>query len=101
MVLESRPAAAVGRELDLAVLRHPLLHEFPERLQDLSGILLAHQPEAHLCRCPWRQYRLGAGTGRAAENAVHLGSRPRPDLFEHALALLASRLRQPDLGEEI
>ena len=87
-------------ELGRAVGRQPLAHEGAERFADLVRVLLVDQAERDLRRCLGGDHRLEALAGVAADDAVELGGRPRPDQFQHRAALLAGRHRKADLAEE-
>ena len=69
-------------------------------LQHLLGVLPRHQPAGDLHRGLRGDDRLGADALVAAGDAVELQRGARPDLLEHAVALLAGRLAQPDIAEE-
>ena len=77
-----------------------LVDEGPEIGADRFRILVADQPEGHLGRGLGRDHRLEALAGIAADDAVDLAGRPRPDLLQHRPPGLASRRRQPDRAEE-
>ena len=65
------------------VRRHQLL--------DLGGFLVGHQTAAHLGHRLRREDGLGAFARVAAEQAVHLAGRARPELLEHGIACLAAQ----------
>ena len=97
--LDGRRAAMLV-EVDRTVGRDARLDELPERGPDLLRILLVHEAERDLGRGLGGDHRLEALAGIAADNAVELGGRPRPDQFQHRAALLAGRDRQADRPEE-
>ena len=57
-------------ELDLAIRRHALAHEFAEGVADFLRVLRADQPERDLRRGLAGDHGLGALAGIAADDAV-------------------------------
>ena len=95
-----RRAGAVGDELRRDVGRQPRLDEGAEALDDPLRVLLADQPERHFGARLGRQHRLRALADIAADDAVDVAGRARPDHLQRRAALLAGGNREADLAEE-
>src|SRR3990167_5077569 len=95
-----RRAAAMGAKIDLAVGWDPFADKGAEALAQAIGSLVADQPEGDLGRGLRGNDRLEAVADVAADDAVHLAGRPRPDLFEDRATGLAGGNRQSDVAQE-
>src|SRR5262249_3980564 len=83
--------------LGAAVLGQALAHEGLDALLNLVGILARHQPAGDFHRSARRDHGLGPHPLVAAADAVELQGRPRPNLFEYAVAPLAGGNAEADL----
>ena len=70
----------------------------PSRI--LCRVLIGDEAEGKFGRGLRRDHRLGAGSGIAADDAVHLDRRPRPELLENASVRFASGRAQAHLAEK-
>src|SRR6185312_2645955 len=83
---------AMRMELDRAVGRNALFHEFLESGAYFLWVLLVDEAERHLRRRLPRDHRLETLSFITAGNAVELRRRARPYHFRDRTALLAGRL---------
>ncbi len=88
------------REGGFCVGRQALFDEATQSGDNLRGLLSGDKTEGEFGGGLRRDHRLGAGSAIAADDAVDLGGRPRPELLENAEALLACRLAQADAAEK-
>src|SRR5262249_61943901 len=72
----------------------PPFHETMQAIEDLLRLLTWNETKRELGCGLCGNDRFGAGTAIATYNAVYLRRRARPELLEHAEALLASRRAQ-------
>src|SRR5690348_4172296 len=78
----------------------PPFHETMQAIEDLLRLLTWNETERELGCGSCGNDRFGAGPTIAANDTVDLCRRARPQLLEHAEALLASRLAQADRAEK-
>src|SRR6476619_2839041 len=85
-------SAFVGKGRD-AILGQAFLNEAMQAVENLCRLLMVNEPEGELGCGARRDDGLLAGPGIAAEDAVDLCRRPRPELLDHAHALFSGRCR--------
>src|SRR5215831_2323202 len=79
----------------------PPFHETMQAIEDLLRLLTWNETKRELGCGLCGNDRFGARTAIATYDAVYLRRRARPDLLEHAEALLASRRAQARRAQKV